>query len=200
MVKIAITGGIACGKSLAGKVIEENGVPVRDADDIAHELMRPGHPVYESVVEEFGRRILGNDGEIDRSVLGSLVFTDPSRRERLNDLVHPHVRSVWTEWLEEKEQDSHRAAAVIVPLLYEREMESGWDAIICVSTPQAEQIKRLKARGLSREDAEVRIAAQMDVRHKMELADVVIFNGGSLDLLEDQTRRALRQILEKSDG
>jgi dephospho-CoA kinase len=79
-------------------------------------------------------------------------------------------------------------------------MESGWDAIICVSTPQAEQIKRLKARGLSREDAEVRIAAQMDVRHKMELADVVIFNGGSLDLLEDQTRRALRQILEKSDG
>ncbi|MDA0323754.1 MAG: dephospho-CoA kinase [Verrucomicrobia bacterium] len=198
--KIAITGGIACGKSLAGKTFEENGIPVRDTDDIAHELMQPGDPVFDNVVKAFGAGILDDEHSIDRSVLGKLVFRDPEKLEQLNELVHPQVMRVTAEWLQAQEQDSQRVAAVMIPLLYERGMQSGWDAVLCVAAPHADQLRRLCARGLSREDAEIRIRAQLDVRQKMKLADVVVFNSGSKELLGDQTRRAIRQILENSDG
>jgi dephospho-CoA kinase len=200
MVKIAITGGIACGKSLAGKTVEESGIPVRDTDDIAHELMQPGGPVFANVVEAFGAGILDREHRIDRSVLGRLVFRDPEKLEKLNELVHPQVMRLTVEWLQAQEEESQRVAAVMIPLLYELGMQSGWDAVLCVSAPHADQMHRLCARGLSSEDAEIRIRAQLDVREKMKLADVVVFNSGSEELLGDQTRRAIRQILEKSDG
>lgn len=197
MVRIAITGGIACGKSLVGDIFQYSGIPVRDADDIVHELMTRGQPVYDKIIDAFGGTILGNDGAIDRAVLGKMVFSNPALLNQLNDLVHPAVRDEWTQWLE---QQSGHAAAVIIPLLYEVSLDRGWNAVVCVGTSPREQRRRLRERGLSEADADARIRAQMDVARKMELADYVIFNNGSRSLLEQQTKRVIMKILEKQHG
>jgi dephospho-CoA kinase len=89
---VGITGGIACGKSEVGRILQrDEGVPVLEADEVAHQLMRPGRPVYERVVERFGPGVVGDAGEIDRAKLGRRVFADPAEREALNGLVHPAV-------------------------------------------------------------------------------------------------------------
>ena len=197
MVRIAITGGIACGKSLVGEIFQYSGIPVRDADDIVHELMTRGQPVYDKIIDAFGGTILGNDGAIDRAVLGKMVFSNPALLNQLNELVHPAVRDEWTQWLEKQ---SGHAAAVIIPLLYEVSLDRGWNAVVCVGTSPREQRRRLRERGLSDADADARIRAQMDVARKMELADYVIFNNGSRSLLEQQTKRVIMKILEKQHG
>jgi dephospho-CoA kinase len=198
MVRIAVTGGIACGKSLVGSMLAEDGVAVCEADEIARRLMRPGAPVFDAVVQAFGRGILAADGTIDREILGRRVFSDAAERTRLNALVHPGTRQECERWLEDLARGPRRprAAAVIVPLLYEAGMEKGWDAVVCVAGPEGVQMLRLAARNLSDEEARLRLAAQMPPSRKMELADYVIFNNGTLDMLRQQTRRVLQSILE----
>jgi len=198
MLKIAVTGGIACGKSLVGTYLLEAGLAVRDADDVVHELMQGGNPVCEAVVAEFGEETLAADGTIDRERLGLLVFSDPGKRERLNNLVHPAVKDELERWmLEVGDAGSSKGLAVIVPLLYEAGWEKGWDAVICVLSREGTQRDRLMAVGRSEEDAVRRIAAQTPVAKKAALSDYVIVNEGTQDSLREQTGRILRRMVEK---
>jgi dephospho-CoA kinase len=190
-VKLAVTGGIGCGKSVVGRWLAAQGVPVCEADDVAHELLRRGEPVAAAVRCEFGEAIVGADGEIDRRRLGAIVFADPGRLARLNELVHPEVLARLHQWAASAEARAPAVAAVI-PLLFEVGDERAWDRTVCVAAPQADQLARLEARGLRPAEARQRLAAQMALNEKMERADRVVFNGGSVTLLEEQMRRVLQ--------
>jgi dephospho-CoA kinase len=193
MVKIAITGGIACGKSLVSQYLVESGHPVCDADTIAHDLMRKGGTVYDAVVEKFSRGVLDDGGEIDRRRLGRIVFDDDTARESLNRIVHPAVERAVRSWLAEQRGGM---AFAIIPLLFESAMERGWDAIVCVAAPETVQEARLSLRdGMSAEDARARIRAQWTSEKKSEQSDFVLVNSGSEDLLREQTVKMLERII-----
>ncbi|MGQ9662132.1 MAG: dephospho-CoA kinase [Kiritimatiellia bacterium] len=203
MVRIAVTGGIASGKSLVASFLREEGVHVWDADELAHELMEPGRPLFQAVVQAFGADILAADGTINRQRLGAMVFADKEKLQRLNAITHPVIRAAWEERLRAVEMSSDSGtrvakpadcAAVIVPLLYEAGLQQGWDAVVCVVDTERRQLERLRARGLSEEEARQRITAQMPLWQKAELADYVIVNAGSREVLREQTRRVLRHI------
>lgn len=193
MLKVAVTGGVACGKSLVGASLAKAGLPVCDTDHLAHELMARGSPVYRRVREAFGEGILGAGGEIDRPALGDIVFADPPKLQALNAIVHPEVRKAWKEWMRAV---GGPAAVVIIPLLYEVGDESHWNVVVCVASPWREQRARLRERGISESKARAIIASQMPVEEKMRRADCVIFNCGTLSLLEEQTERVRKRILE----
>jgi dephospho-CoA kinase len=123
------------------------------------------------------------------------VFDDPARLSALNSIVHPEVRRLWTAWLAGVGPGS-KAAIVIIPLLYEIGDDANWDTVICVSAPEEDQMRRLLARGLSEREAGRRLSAQMSVLEKMERADYVIYNTGTVELLKKQTGRVVSQLLE----
>ncbi|MBT8042937.1 MAG: dephospho-CoA kinase [Pontiella sp.] len=191
---IGLTGGIACGKSIAGKILESLGFDVCDSDVIAHDLMAQGTGVYRRVVEHFGERILSGTGEIDRAVLGQIVFNHPEQLEKLNGLVHPAVRDTLAAWISEK-RETQQNAAVQIPLLFESGMDSlDWDAVFCISATEDEVLRRLKARGLSAAEAMQRIQAQMPLKEKEKRSDCIIPNDGTL---KDFTE-AIEQAVQKT--
>lgn len=194
-ISIGVTGGIACGKSEVGRILNEIGFAVCDADRVAHDLMDKGSPVFQRVVDHFGGHILSEAGDISRPVLGKLVFDDPSKLRDLNALVHPAVRRALEEWLE-RQRAEHTPAAVLLPLLYESGMEDlNWDAVVCVSSPERDVFQRLEKRGLSPEEAEKRVHSQMPLAEKEERADVVIPNIGTLGELELAVRKTVGAIM-----
>ena len=196
MLQIAVTGGIACGKSLVGDILSTQGASVRDTDDMAHRLLAQDNEVSQQVIAQFGTQILDREGRIDRATLGEIVFSDDDAREQLNRIVHPTIKAMCTHWLAEQEA-RQGMAVLIIPLLYEAGMTGGWDAVICVACSRATQRLRLKERGLSTQQAEQRMAAQMDVSRKMRMANYVIFNDGSKSSLETQTRMVMDSILKR---
>ncbi|TFH17789.1 MAG: dephospho-CoA kinase [Lentisphaerales bacterium] len=195
MLKLAVTGGIACGKSRVGAFLREMNVAVCDCDSIAHDVMRRGSSVFDQVVDEFGSDLLDERGEIDRDRLGDIVFSSSEQRGILNGIVHPHVKAGWEQWLKQIDEPV-LAATVIVPLLFEGGFEEGWDRVVCVAAPLEKQLQRLAKRGFGEPEARRRISAQYDVTEKMKRSDVVLYNAGSLDGLRKQTERALKLVLE----
>ncbi len=191
-----MTGGIACGKSEVGQELRRIGIPVLDADDVAHDLMRPGRTVHRAVVRRFGRAIVGPGGAIDRAVLGRLVFADADARADLNALVHPAVRRERDRWLRDVLRH-HAVAVVIVPLLFETGAGAAYDAVVCVAASRCDMMKRLRARGLTAAAAAQRIRAQMPLREKRRLADRVIENDGTLADLARMTRRVVADLMEQ---
>ena len=195
MTNIAVTGGIACGKSLVGAYLAEQGVPVCDADALAHDAMRKGNVAFDEVVSAFGQGLVGVDGELDRNDLGRIVFSDAVARETLNSIVHPRVEALMRIWLAEQTD----RACVIVPLLFEAKMDRGWDAVVGVCSSRESQMARLAERGLSLQDAELRIEAQMPLRKKMEMVEFVIVNNGTKELLKRQTLKVMDNIMEREN-
>jgi len=200
MLTIALTGGIACGKSATGAIFEALGWGVCESDRLAHDAMRPGAPAFTEVVAAFGRAILGPDGAIDRAKLGAVVFADAAARERLNAIVHPRVRAAWIEWLDAQRHAGAQAALVIVPLLYEAGLAAGWDAVVCVTASEALQRHRMRARGLNEQQTEQRLRAQWPVAVKAQRADYVIVNDGTEAELGRRVAEVARQILESKHG
>jgi len=199
MRKIALTGGIACGKSRVGSFLEQLGMAVCDADQLAHEQTAPGQPAYHAIVDAFGPGVLGEDGALDRRRLGAIVFADERARARLNALVHPGVRAAWEAWLQALPTTTPMGV-VMVPLLFEAGMASGWDAVICVRASEASQRSRLADRGLTPEAVTQRIQAQWPIARKAAAADYVIDNDGSMVELEARTQDVVRRILESTYG
>lgn len=193
MFTIAITGGIACGKSEVGRQLEEWGIPVCETDLLGHAVLAPGEPVSRAVLAEFGAAVAGPDGGVDRGALGRLVFAEAGKRQRLNALTHPEIMRRLDVWLD-RQRGKAPVAAAIIPLLYEIGAEAGWDAVVCVASPEETQLRRLMERGLTVEEARRRVAAQMPQAEKTERADYVIYNCGSLTLLKEQTARVVRAI------
>lgn len=189
---IGLTGNIATGKSLVARILGELGAEIVDADKLAHEIMRPGTEVYQQVVSMFGKCITRPDGEIDRVKLGQIVFADPEVMRRLENVVHPAVIARVREIL-----GSTKATVVVIEAikLLEAGMESICDAIWVVTSPREVQVQRLmEQRGLTKEEAELRIDAQPPQEEKIHRADVVIDNGGTIAATRAQVRRAWTRI------
>jgi dephospho-CoA kinase len=197
MIKIGLTGGIACGKTTAGKwFAEQCGWEVLDTDHVAHELLMPGNPVCDSVIEEFGQGILDDNGLISRPLLGELVFNNPDRLHVLNELMHPAVRKETIRWLSRQ----HTTAVVMIPLLFEKSLQDDFDLVISISASVETQIRRLKERGHSVDEAKKRIAAQMPMFEKNTKSDFVIYNDKSLTLLFQQLKRVAHALEENTNG
>lgn len=192
MLKVGLTGSIAVGKSSVLSVLRELGCITMDADKIAHLVMEPGQDAYNDIVREFGPEILDEDGAIDRSKLGPIVFQDAERRKRLNEIVHPRVIEEQNRLLEEAESDDPDAIAVIDAALI---IESGGykrlDKLIVVFCEHEMQIERLMRRnGISREEAELRMAAQLSSDEKRRYADYEIDTSGPVE----QTRERVIEV------
>ena len=192
---IGLTGGIACGKSEAGRILERMGFALCDADELAHALMAKGMPAYRKTVECFGEDILAETGEISRPVLAEIVFNDAARREALNRAVHPFVRDELEKWIMRHRRD-RQDAAVQIPLLFESGMETlDWDGVLCISASEEAVIQRLADRGISRDDAVRRIESQWPLAEKERRSDFVVSNGGTLEELETALRRAVQETV-----
>lgn len=173
---LALTGGIASGKSTVAAMLQDRGAVVVDADAIVRDVQAPGSPVLAAIVEEFGSDVLSADGQLDRPALGSLVFGHPERLAALNTLVHPAVRRE----SERRFRDALAAdpAAVVVydvPLLAEARGGDSWDLVVVTHAPEELRVRRLvENRGLSEDDARARIRSQVSDEDRLALADVVI--------------------------
>ena len=177
-----LTGGTASGKSTVARILEESGAKVIDADRVGHELLRRSHPIYEQVVACFGHGILRPDGEIDRKLLGSMVFADQERLRELNALVHPELIARVDELAAELR--AGRPGAVIVvdaAVIYEAGVVDRFAKILVAWCRPEQQLERLMAKtGLSLEDALRRVASQIPSQEKRRRADYVIDCSGSL--------------------
>lgn len=192
---IGLTGNIATGKSAVREMLGRLGAETIGADALAHRVMEPGTPVWQGIVEAFGREILKFDGSIDRQRLGDIVFSEPEALKRLEALVHPAVIDLVSRMVRE----SSRPVVVIEAIkLVEAKMHLWCDALWVVTCHRCQQLRRLmRARNLSEEKAQLRIQAQAPIEGKLELADVVIDNSGTLEETEKQVKREWRRIAEK---
>jgi dephospho-CoA kinase len=195
---VAITGGLACGKSEVGRILRGDGVAVLDADDVARDLMQPGTPVYREVVGRFGPGIVAADGSIDRAALGDRVFRDDAERCALNERVHPAVMAAIRTWLAGAARPRW-PAAVIIPLLFEIGAADGWSAIVCVAADEDRVRERLRGRGLSDAEARRRLAAQWPVEEKIKRSQYVIENNDTLEALAGRTRRVWQTIVKEEN-
>jgi dephospho-CoA kinase len=195
---VALTGGIACGKSTVAGFWRQWGADVLDADDVAHGLLAPGGECVAAVAQAFGPDVRGADGGIDRARLGRIVFADPEARRRLEALVHPAVVRHMREWAAEIRRHG-RLGVAVVPLLFEAGLEKDWDAVVCVASSEQTMLERLAERGLSPEEAQARIASQWPVRDKIARADHVIENNQGLAELESTCRAVWNHLVEQGD-
>jgi dephospho-CoA kinase len=195
MKRIALTGGIACGKSTLAGFLADLGCDVLDADALVHILESPGGAAVKPIVEAFGPDTRAPDGGIDRRLLGQMVFADEPSRMRLNRIVHPLVRAELARWLAAP-GDGHKVA--VVPLLFEAGWDGEWDAVVCVACTEAEQLRRLRARGLTELAARARVAAQMPVAEKVRRASHVVWNDGDLQLLRREAARLMEEWAEST--
>ena len=191
---IGLTGGIATGKSTVSKMFQEKGIPVLDADIIAHEVMGKGTPVFKQIVETFGESVVLPNGELDRRKLGEIVFNDSYLREQLNRIVHPAVKDVMLERI--RRIDPQVPLVILdVPLLFESGFDSICEQTIVVYTDEKTQLERLKHRNrLSTEDALKRIHAQMPLAEKIKRADVIIDNSRTIDETQKQVSEFIHRI------
>jgi len=194
MLRVGLTGGIACGKSTVAAMMRELGCAVLEADKVAHQLMAPGQPACEEIVRDFGERILGPDGTIDRRQLGEIVFRDPNQLQRLNQIVHRRVIQEQDRQLAEwAAGGAVRVAVVEAALLVEAGYHRKLDRLAVVWCLPEQQRERLSARGLTAEQIEQRIAAQMPLEEKRRLADDTIDCSGSLE----HTRQQVEALVER---
>jgi dephospho-CoA kinase len=187
MKRFCITGGIACGKSEVTSRLAAAGWLIVDTDLIAREQLEPGSEGYKKTVDAFGKNILNDQHLVDRALLGRMVFSDPEKRKVLNSILHPLIRSVTEHRLLEHERQHPEIPAVtVIPLLHETDGESRFDSIACVASSLASQLERLRQRELSEEEAVQRIRAQWPVEEKIKHSHIVLWNNGSLPLLNKQ--------------
>ncbi|HVB98773.1 MAG TPA: dephospho-CoA kinase [Candidatus Dormibacteraeota bacterium] len=194
MLRVGLTGGIGSGKSTVVAMLRQRGLAVSEADDIARDLVRRGQPAYDEILQTFGAQILQENGEIDRKRLAAIVFGSSERLDRLNRIVHPRVRERTERWLAEREKEGARVAIVEAPLLVEAGSHRRLDRLVVVWCRPEQQLARLAERGMSREDAERRIAAQMDVEKKKALADDLIDNSGTVEQTRQRVDRLVRKL------
>jgi dephospho-CoA kinase len=180
MLRVGLTGGIACGKSLVRRRFAAAGFATLDLDAVAHEVIAPGGSAYADVVSAFGRGILAADGTVDRKVLGSRVFADAEARAQLNALVHPRVRDEEARRAAEEEARGTRAMVTDAALLVEAGLHLRFHRLVVVDCEGSEQLRRLVARdGLDEAAARARIAAQMPAAEKRRFAHVIVDASGS---------------------
>lgn len=194
MKRIALTGGIATGKSYVATRLRETGVPVVDADVLAREAVLPGSPGLQAVVARFGPAVLAANGTLDRAALAEVVFRDERARRDLEAIIHPAVREGIERFFRAQPSEV-RLAVADIPLVYETGRASDFDAIIVAACPREVQIQRVMARdGASREQAERRVGAQLPIDEKARRADFVIDTGGSHEATDRSVERLIAAL------
>jgi dephospho-CoA kinase len=188
-----ITGGVGMGKSTAGQLLRQHGVEVADTDVIARQYTERGQAALQELVQRFGPQILSADGQLNRAELARIVFADAGARADLEAVLHPRIRAAW-----EAEAQGWRAAgrsvgAIIIPLLFETEAASRFDAVICVACSEASQWQRLRLRGWSDVHIRQRVAAQWPVERKIARADFMVWTDTSLESHAAQLERVVLQ-------
>jgi dephospho-CoA kinase len=192
---IGLTGGIASGKSTVAAMLRRLGAAVVKADELAREVVQPGTPGWQEIVETFGAEILQTDRTIDRQKLRKIVFSDPAARKKLESIIHPRVRALAEQRIQEHAAAGSEIVVYEVPLLFEGNLQDSLRPVVLVATDIATQKKRLQDRDqVGQAEAEKHIAAQMSLEEKRRLADHVIENNGSLDDLEQRVRAVLAKI------
>ena len=217
--KIALTGGIACGKSMFAKFLRELGIRVIDADDVVHELEAPGGAAVPAITRLFGNGVLAPDGGIDRAKLAEIVFLggqsleprttshepratnhEPrTTKQVLESIIFPLVRKRLREFSETSPQGVFSIA--VIPLLFESHFDEDYDIIIAIASPEDLQIDRMmRTRGYSRAQAEARLAAQMPVAEKAARAHFVVVNDSTPEHLRKEAVRLVAWLQEKAQA
>jgi dephospho-CoA kinase len=198
MLLVGLTGGLGSGKSTVSAMLQARGAVILDADAFARDAVRAGTPGFDRVVARFGRSIVGADGELDRSKLAAVVFSDEASLRDLEAIVHPEVRRMVEEGVSEN-VGTDAVVVLVNPLLIEMGTHRDCDVVVVVSASPDEQLRRAGARGMSPEDAEARMANQLSLGERATHADVLLDNDGDLAELEAQVDRlwaTLRRRIE----
>jgi dephospho-CoA kinase len=195
MLRVALTGGIATGKSYVLDSFRRLGASCLDADALAHEVTAAGTEATRAIADRFGGGVLDAGGGVDRSKLGPIVFADASARRDLEAIVHPAVRRAISAGLRAFELAGSAVAIVDIPLLYETGRSGHFDKVIATVCPREVQIARLVHRGLTRAEADQRLAAQMPAEEKAARADCVIRTDGPFSDTDAQVRRVWRALV-----
>jgi dephospho-CoA kinase len=195
---IALTGGIASGKSTIARRLASHGATVVDADQVVREVQQPGSPVLAAIADEFGEKMLRPDGSLDRAGLGARVFGDPEAVTRLNAIVHPAVRIESQRQFEAAFIEDPDAVVVYdVPLLAEARLGEPWDLIVVAHAPAEVRLRRLvELRGMSEDEAAARIRSQVSDEERLSFADVVLETAGPLEETLRQTDRLWENLGE----
>ena len=205
MLKVGLTGGMACGKTVVGEMFVALGAHLIQADTVAHQLMQPGEAVYEEVVRRFGAGILNPDRTVNRARLAEAAFGGPGQASRiaeLNQIVHPAVIQRENRWMEEVSQhDPHAIAIVEAALILEAGTAERFDRLVVVTCRPEQRVERWATRTrvdleMARREVTRRMAAQLPDEEKIKAADYVIDNAGSLD----ETRKKVEKVYEKLRG
>ncbi|WP_209122063.1 dephospho-CoA kinase [Alkalihalobacillus sp. BA299] len=191
---IGLTGGIASGKSTVSNLISTFDIPIIDADVIAREVVEPGEDAYQQIVAHFGSRIQNDDGTLARKKLGEIIFNDENERQKLNAIVHPAIRKRMVETKDQLFATGHRVVVYDLPLLFESDLRHMVDKVLLVYVEEHIQLERLVQRDQStKEEALSRIGSQMPLKDKLQLADEVINNNGTIG----ETKKQLKHVLTK---
>jgi len=196
LLRVALTGGIATGKSYCLTRFAELGAPTIDADVLAHRALAPGTPGLAAVVSRFGPGVLHPHGEIDRKRLGQIVFADAAARRDLEAITHPVVYRAIADWFAALDNPTAgaarpRLAIADIPLLYESDHQGDFDRVVVAACPPALQLTRLLARGgLTEKEARERLDSQLSIEEKMRRADYVIDTSGT----QADTDRKVRDL------
>lgn len=191
--KIALTGGIGCGKSTALKAFQKSNFATFSADALGHEILSESATVA-FVKEQFGVECVSEDA-IDRAALAQIVFSDPTARERLENFLHPKIKAAWCAGMARAAAEG-KSSVVEIPLLFEKNLAEGFDYTLCLACSEPVQLERLEKRGLPREQARSRIAAQMPLEEKMRRADFCLFNDGTPEFLGEQINFFIHNFLK----
>jgi dephospho-CoA kinase len=192
-----LTGGVATGKSTAARMFHALGAQIVDADRVGHELLGKSSPAFPEIVERFGAAILDASGEISRRQLGAVVFADPEKLQQLNAIVHPRIIAQVEERAAEFAAQNSRAVILVdAALIFEAGIGGRFEKVIVTCCRPEQQLQRLMDKGLTKEEAERRIAAQIPVEEKERRADFVIDSSGPLE----NTRAQVERIYSSLEG
>ena len=195
MTVVALTGGVAAGKTTVTDILSARGARVIDADILARAAVQPGSPALQGIQEKFGADVLDSTGSLNREALGKLIFHNPDAREALNAIVHPRVRELYKAELSAIQAETPDAVVVYaVPLLAEARSVSEFDAVIVAHAPEEVRLARLQEhRGFSEEDARARVGSQVSDEARLAMADSVVDCSGSLE----ETRSAAHELFDE---
>ena len=198
MLKVGLTGGIASGKSTVSKIFASFGAKVLDADEVAREVLLPGQPAWKRLRRAFGQEFFHPDGTVKRKQLRKLIFADPEKRSQLNAIVHPEVMKEINRRSEILSSSVQTGVLLVdVPLLLEVGVANRFDKVVVVYVSKSVQINRLQQRdGISEEEAKQALTVQMPLSKKVEQADYVIDNSGTLEETLAQVEKVWEELLE----
>lgn len=200
MYKIGLTGGIASGKSTVVSMLRQYGAAIIDCDIIARDVVLPGSKGLQAVVRAFGPQALLSDGTMNRAYIGSIVFTNPAKKQELEEILFPLIRQEIRIKITQLEKAGEAVAFLDMPLLFEVKYHSYVDEVWLVYVDAATQLTRLMARnGYTKEEALARIRSQFPIDKKRALSQVIVDNTASLEKTEEQVKAAWNQLLLRID-